>query len=102
MIEYVFEMNELERWYKSYKNNFQDILEEDKKKLEKLKGYLIDHRELYTSSFLMKKIRQGTKSYIERSEIYERSLKEFIVVVWQEKKGKMFMNMVLNKIIGVI
>ena len=36
MIEYVFEMNELERWYKSYKNNFQDILEEDKKKLEKL------------------------------------------------------------------
>ena len=80
MIEYVFEMNELERWYKSYKNNFQDILEEDKKKLEKLKGYLIDHRELYTSSFLM----------------------EFIVVVWQEKKGKMFMNMVLNKIIGVI
>ena len=62
-------MNELERWYQSYKNDFQNVLEENKKKLEKLKEYLIDHRELYTSPFLMKKIKQGTKSYIEQSEI---------------------------------
>lgn len=65
-------MNELERWYQSYKNDFQNVLEENKKKLEKLKEYLIDHRELYTGPFLMKKIKQGTKSYIEQSEIYEK------------------------------
>lgn len=88
MIEYVFEMNELERWYKSYKNNFQDILEEDKKKLEKLKGYLIDHRELYTSSFLMKKIRQGTKSYIERSEIYEKVVEGIYSCRLARKEGQ--------------
>ena len=41
-------MNELERWYQSYKNDFQNVLEENKKKLERLKEYLINHRELYT------------------------------------------------------
>ncbi len=27
-------MNELERWYQSYKNDFQNVLEENKKKLD--------------------------------------------------------------------
>lgn len=48
-------MNELEKWYQSYKNDFQNVLEENKKKLEKLKEYLIDHRELYTGPFFDEK-----------------------------------------------
>lgn len=81
-------MNELERWYQSYKNDFQNVLEENKKKLERLKEYLINHRELYTGPFLMKKIKQGTKSYIEQSEIYEKVVEGIYSCRLARKEGQ--------------